>query len=83
MSDHDTNCEYNDWDGPPCRCRCDERAFDRQVAVLLIRAYTDGYGRGHNDTVEGDYVDILPCDRDTYFAEEMTDWISEQGDSDG
>lgn len=45
--------------------------------LQLIRAYTDGYGAGHEATVEGGYVHIYQCDRDEYFAEHMEDWIKD------
>ena len=49
-----------------------------QLEALIVRAYTNGYGRGHNDTVESCYTDVYPCDQDTYFAEEVDEWIKEQ-----
>ena len=49
-----------------------------ELKLLIVRAYTNGYGRGHNDTVESVYTDVFPCDQDTYFAEEVSEWIKEQ-----
>lgn len=42
---------------------------------LLTCIYTDGYGMGHHDTVEGQYTDIHYSDRETYFRETVEDWI--------
>ena len=53
----------------------------KQDLSILVRAYTHGYGRGHDDTVEGSYTDVLPVDMDTYFAEEVEEWLSEQAQS--
>ena len=46
----------------------------RKLSCIL---YTQGYGRGHNDTVEGDYVHIYPQDEDDYFSEEVEQIIEE------
>ena len=61
--------------------RANDLTAERDAALkLLVRAYTQGYMRGHNDTVEGGYVDVLPCDEDSYFAEDVAEWKQEQGD---
>ena len=56
----------------------------KALKVLIVRAYTHGYMRGHNDTVESCFTDIVHTDEDTYFAEEVAEWIMEQqGESAG
>lgn len=37
---------------------------------LIAHLYAVAYNRGHHDTVEGQYTDVLPVDLDTYFADE-------------
>ncbi len=43
----------------------------------LNNLYVHAYTRGHNDTVEGQYVDILMDDYDTYFNDEIEEWLGE------
>ena len=45
-----------------------------------IYVYNSGYHAGHHDTVEGRYVDIHPCDMDTYHAEDVIELVSALGD---
>ena len=42
-----------------------------EAEKLSVRLYSQGYGRGHDDTVEGVYIDVLPCDEETYFQDEV------------
>ena len=42
-----------------------------EAEKLSVRLYSQGYGRGHDDTVEGVYIDVLPCDEETYFRDEV------------
>jgi len=36
---------------------------------ILTHVYDAGYHAGHHDTVEGGYVDVYPCDMDTYHED--------------
>jgi len=44
------------------------------VSVSLFNA---GYAAGHEDTVEARYTHILDCDKDTYHAEDVAEWLKE------
>ena len=45
----------------------------------LNELYAQAYNGGHEDTVEGDYTNILPVDYATYFDDEVDDWLMDQG----
>ena len=45
----------------------------------LIRIYNNGYDHGHNDTVEGLFVDIAYKDMHDYHIEEVEKLIKEVG----
>lgn len=45
---------------------------------LLCRVYADAYHHGHHATVEGEYVDVLPADRDTYWREKVEEDYTEE-----
>ena len=45
---------------------------------MLVRLYTAGYKSGHNDMVEGIYMDVYPENESTYLAEEVREWLKEQ-----
>ena len=55
---------------------------------LLNHVYNSGYHAGRHDTIEGSYVDIFPCDMDSYHedvvgelvADLMADTSPEQND---
>lgn len=47
------------------------------MSTHLIRAFTSGYKSGHHDTVEGKYVDVHDCDRDTYFSETVEEMMTQ------
>jgi hypothetical protein len=52
--------------------------YDKRIAELeaaIVRLFNAGYAKGHDDTVEGCYVNILQCDEHSYHREivaEMT-----------
>jgi len=50
----------------------DRPEFDVQAAVRL---FNTGYHKGHEDTVEAQYTDILPVDMDSYHEEEVNEII--------
>lgn len=41
------------------------------------RLYNAGYNAGHNDTVEGDYTQVLGVDADTYHSDVVTEFLDE------
>ena len=43
----------------------------------IIHIYNSGYKAGHHDTAEGQYVDILPCDMNTYHEDVIREMIAE------
>ena len=57
------------------------KSLENSEASLILEElseiYAEGYKAGHNDTVEGQYIDVLPCDRNTFFAEEVNQLIEE------
>ena len=58
----------------PQALRAENAALRQRVGEaekLSVRLYSQGYGRGHDDTVEGVYIDVLPCDEETYFQDEV------------
>ena len=42
---------------------------------LTVWMYNQGYGAGHNDTVEGCYTDVLPVDKFTYHDDVVSDLL--------
>lgn len=44
---------------------------------ILIHAYNSGYTAGHHDTVEGCYVDVLPCDMTEYHEDVVSELADE------
>ena len=42
-----------------------------------IRIFNFGYGKGHNDTVEGQYVDIHRSDLDLYHEDEVQELLED------
>ena len=48
---------------------------NERLRKLMVRLYNSGYSAGHDATVEGGFVDILPADMDTYHAEEVAEWL--------
>jgi len=48
-----------------------------EKTALLNRIYAQGYHAGHHDTVEGQYVDVLPVYMDTYHADAVSQIIEE------
>ena len=59
-------------------------AKDQVNSITVTRAelnelYAQAYNSGHEDTVEGNYTNILPVDYSTYFDEEVADWLMDQG----
>ena len=44
----------------------------------LNRLYAIAYSDGHHATVEGNYTDVLPCDWDIYFDNEVGDFLGER-----
>jgi hypothetical protein len=53
-----------------------KQALDALLA-FMVRIYNSGYCAGHNDTVEGGYVDIHRDDMETYHAETVEEIIAE------
>lgn len=49
----------------------------RKLQAQIIRIYNSGYHAGHEDTVEGMYTDIYPCDMDTYHTEEVQELLED------
>jgi len=41
----------------------------KKLEAAQVRLYNAGYRAGHHDTVEGQYIDILDVDMDTYHAD--------------
>ena len=52
---------------------------DEQSILLKIalRLYNSGYNRGHNDTVESSYIDILECDMENFHQEECLEIVQD------
>ena len=51
-----------------------------RVAALeeqQVWLYNQGYRAGHNDTVEGCYTDVFPCDMTTYHADDVAELMRE------
>lgn len=48
-----------------------------EILPLLIRLYNTGYRAGHEDTVEGGYTDVFPCDMDAYHDDFVEEWCSD------
>ena len=47
---------------------------------LAIYLYNSGYHAGHEDTVEGGYTDVYPCDMHTYHDDIVAELIQEQSE---
>ena len=47
-------------------------------AELLCQVCADAYHHGHHATVEGEYIDVLPVDRDTYWREKVEEDYAEE-----
>lgn len=52
-------------------------AENARLKTLLTRMYNKGYKTGHHATVEGQYVDILDEDMDTYHDDIVNEILSE------
>jgi hypothetical protein len=52
-------------------------AENARLKTLLTRMYNKGYKAGHHATVEGQYVDILDEDMDTYHDDIVNEILSE------
>jgi hypothetical protein len=50
---------------------------DEDVLGALTRLFTSGYLKGHNDTVEGSYVDVFYADRPTYLRDDVTNFLDD------
>jgi hypothetical protein len=49
-----------------------EAAVERDAALAeMSRLYTSAYSKGHHDTVEGGYIDVLYQDAPSYFLETL------------
>ena len=44
---------------------------------LQIRIYNSGYQSGHHDTVEGCFVIVHDCDKESYHEEEVDELVSD------
>ncbi|MCL6710476.1 hypothetical protein M8R20_46140 [Pseudomonas sp. R2.Fl] len=42
-----------------------------ELEVLAARLYADAYQAGHDATVEGEFIDLHPNDRDTYWLDRL------------
>ncbi len=48
-----------------------------ELRRIMIHLYNSGYHAGHNDTVEGQYIDICTQDMDTYHEEIVCELVEE------
>ena len=44
---------------------------------LLITMYNNAYNAGHDDTVEGQYIYVLPCDIAEYQSDIVDEWLND------
>ncbi len=44
----------------------------------LCRMYAQAYALGHHDTVESQYTDVFQCDRATYWADNVDEFLTER-----
>ncbi|MBA0395659.1 hypothetical protein D7U98_09635 [Stenotrophomonas maltophilia] len=51
------------------------------ILRALCRLYASAYVAGHNDTVEGAYVDVAYCDRDEYHGEVVQELLADSDHS--
>jgi hypothetical protein len=45
--------------------------------AFMVHLYNLGYKSGHHDTVEGQYIDLLGQDMDTYHSDFVSEWLEE------
>lgn len=57
------------------RERNEARAENADLRTAVAHAYTQGYRRGHHETVEATYADVHWTDEDTYFADDANEII--------
>ena len=50
---------------------------NKRLLDVSVKLYTQGYMRGHDDTVDGCFTPILPVDEDTYFKEDVEQALKE------
>lgn len=51
-----------------------------QLTYLLTEFYNEGYHAGHEDTVEGCYINILPVDMQTIHLDVVMDGIEHRSE---
>ena len=56
------------------------RAEVEALTKHTVHIYNAGYTQGHNDTVEGQYVDIVSSDMNSYHDDIVTNLIAELKD---
>lgn len=53
-------------------------ALDTDALLRLVtRAFNNGYGQGHDDTVEGCFTCVEPVDTDTYHSDITSEIIDD------
>ena len=56
-----------------------EQTFKEHLVLMMLRLWNTAYCVGHNDTVEGDFVDIAPyVETDTTFEETVKEWLNDE-----
>jgi hypothetical protein len=58
-------------------CEEERRLKRERLLPLFVRIYNAGYQAGHHETVEGGFVDVHDCDRDTYHSDVVADLLDE------
>ena len=58
----------------------DNEEKETPCSPLLVRLYNAGYCAGHNDTVEGQYMDIHREEVDTYHEEIVGEFFKNNND---
>lgn len=52
-----------------------------RLEEFAVYVYNSGYRAGHHETVEGRYIDIHPCDMDSFHAEDVRNLLEQAAQS--
>jgi hypothetical protein len=52
--------------------------MEEQFLKLMSLAFSAGYQRGHEDTVEGQFVNVHPSDQKTFFRDEVIEILDSE-----
>ena len=56
----------------------EERRLERErLRPLFVRIYNAGYEAGHHETVEGGFVNVQDCDKETYHSDVVQELLDD------